>query len=231
MQISDAMRDQIASNMELKTTEELQTILEQNDREEWTDAAFEVVKEILLKRTGEVPQTPIQQEDPLEGEWKSMDWEQVYDESEKELKGQSNYGLGLLSIYMLTMFFVAYKIQFPEVRNVVLAIGLLIGCLGLGLWYFVQKRTPNRLVLKARVYLKTERGYRRSDLYWVEVVILNALTLTSDGEVFDAEKWKGHQKVALPGKLYHRIEEQDTLDLLCQPNGLVLGELDEYVRR
>ena len=231
MKNSDTIRDQIASNMELKTTEELQTILEQNDREEWTDAAFEVVKEILLKRTGEIPHPPIQQEDPLEREWKSMDWEQIYEESQKQIRGRSNYGIGLLSFYMLSMFFMAYKIQEPEVRNVILVIGTLIGCLGFGLWYFAQKRTPNRLVFKARIYLKTERSYQRNDQYWTEIVILKALTLTSDGEVFDAEKWKGHQKVALPGKLYHKIEEQDTLDLLCLPNGLVLGELDEYVGR
>jgi hypothetical protein len=230
MQISDVIRDQIASNMELKTTEELQTILKQNDREEWTDVAFEVVKEILLKRTGEIPQNPVQQEDPLEGEWKSMDWKQVYAASQKEMKSRSNYGLVLLSFSMLTMFFMAYKIQAPEARNVVLAIGLLIGFLGLGLWYFARKRTPNRLVLKARVYLKTERGYQRNDQYWVEIVILKALTLTSEGEVFDAEKWKGHKKVVMPGTIYHRIRERDTLELLCLSNGSVLGKLREYAR-
>ncbi len=231
MKISDAIRDQIASNMELKTTEELQTILEQNDREEWTDVAFEVVREILLKRTGETPQIPIQQEDPLEGEWKSINWKRVHAVSQKEMKRRSNYGSGPILFYMFSIFFIGYRIQSPQARNLFLIIGFLVGCLGFGLWYFAQKRTPNRLVLKARVYLKTERSYQRNDQYWTEIVVLKALTLTSNGEVFDVEKWKGHQKVALPGKLYHKIEEQDTLDLLCLPNGLVLSELDEYVGR
>ena len=45
----DDLRDQITNSMQLKTTEELKSILEENDSEEWSDTAFEVVKEILAK--------------------------------------------------------------------------------------------------------------------------------------------------------------------------------------
>jgi hypothetical protein len=41
--------------MQLKTTEELTEIWEQNDHEEWSDTAFDVVKKILKQRTGKMP--------------------------------------------------------------------------------------------------------------------------------------------------------------------------------
>ncbi len=47
--------DQIYNSMQLKTTDELKLILEYDDREEWSDTAFDVVKQILLERTGELP--------------------------------------------------------------------------------------------------------------------------------------------------------------------------------
>jgi hypothetical protein len=53
----ESLRDVIYANMELKTTEELQEIWEKNDRDEWSVTAFEIIKEILFQRTGELPQT------------------------------------------------------------------------------------------------------------------------------------------------------------------------------
>ena len=53
----ESLRDQIYANMELKTTEELQEIWEKNDRGEWSGTAFEIIKEVLFQRTGELPQT------------------------------------------------------------------------------------------------------------------------------------------------------------------------------
>lgn len=40
----------IKKNMELKSTEKLLKIWEENDREEWSDKTFEVVKQLLLER-------------------------------------------------------------------------------------------------------------------------------------------------------------------------------------
>jgi hypothetical protein len=52
------LRDEIYANMQLKTTDELMKIWEENDREEWTPLAFDVVKEILFQRTGTLPEIP-----------------------------------------------------------------------------------------------------------------------------------------------------------------------------
>ncbi len=47
--------EQIRIRMEQKTTEELLDIWKKNDRGEWTDAAFEVIREILAARIGSLP--------------------------------------------------------------------------------------------------------------------------------------------------------------------------------
>jgi tetratricopeptide (TPR) repeat protein len=70
------LRDQITSSMQLKTDEELTQILEENDHEEWTGTAFEVARQILIQRTGRLPEPP----SPLEGkpaEWDAVDWQSV----------------------------------------------------------------------------------------------------------------------------------------------------------
>ena len=51
----DMLRKQIYGNMNLKETAELLTIWRKGDREEWTETAFDVIKEILLNRLGEIP--------------------------------------------------------------------------------------------------------------------------------------------------------------------------------
>jgi hypothetical protein len=51
----NALRKQIADRMKLKETDELLEVWRKSDREEWTDIALEVVKEILIDRLGEIP--------------------------------------------------------------------------------------------------------------------------------------------------------------------------------
>ncbi len=49
------LKDQIRSKMQEKDTQELITIWKKNDQTEWHEEAFDVIREILLKRTGELP--------------------------------------------------------------------------------------------------------------------------------------------------------------------------------
>jgi tetratricopeptide (TPR) repeat protein len=49
------MKAQIQESLRLKETEDLLEIWRQADHEEWTDLAFDVVKEILLERLGTIP--------------------------------------------------------------------------------------------------------------------------------------------------------------------------------
>jgi len=52
------LRDEIYANMQLKTTDELLKIWEENDRKEWTPLAHDVIKEILEQRTGKTLNPP-----------------------------------------------------------------------------------------------------------------------------------------------------------------------------
>jgi tetratricopeptide (TPR) repeat protein len=57
------MKSQIQDNLRLKDTDELLEIWRSADHEEWTDLAFEVVREILTERLGEIPAPPAAEED------------------------------------------------------------------------------------------------------------------------------------------------------------------------
>lgn len=53
--MSNELREQIYNELNLRETEELLEIWYTNDHEEWSDIAFEVIQEILIKRLGEIP--------------------------------------------------------------------------------------------------------------------------------------------------------------------------------
>ena len=53
--MSNNLKEQIYQNMNLKETEELLEIWQGNDRVEWSDTAFDAVKDILMERLGEIP--------------------------------------------------------------------------------------------------------------------------------------------------------------------------------
>lgn len=53
--MSDTLRAQIYNNLIIKSTEELLEIWQSGDTSVWTEDAFEIVKEILVKRLGYVP--------------------------------------------------------------------------------------------------------------------------------------------------------------------------------
>jgi hypothetical protein len=54
--MNTSLRSQIYSRMNLKDTDELIQIWQLNDRREWSDEAFEIVKEILVERGAPVPE-------------------------------------------------------------------------------------------------------------------------------------------------------------------------------
>ncbi|MBK9210916.1 MAG: hypothetical protein IPL71_22595 [Anaerolineales bacterium] len=54
--MSEELREQIRNNLNLKDIYELLEIWKTNDRVEWSDTAFEVLREILRERIREIPQ-------------------------------------------------------------------------------------------------------------------------------------------------------------------------------
>jgi hypothetical protein len=79
--MSDELREQIYNNMNLKETEELLEIWQTNDRVEWSDSTFDVIKELLIKRGVEIPE----QDDPINEYGEELD-EENYSFSDIELK-------------------------------------------------------------------------------------------------------------------------------------------------
>ncbi len=62
--MSDDLRDQIYNNMNMRDTDELLDIWQTNNRYEWTDTAFDVIRQILQQRIGQLPE----QDEPVYGE-------------------------------------------------------------------------------------------------------------------------------------------------------------------
>lgn len=54
--MSNNLRQQIHDRMNLKETDELLEIWQANDRFEWSDEAFDVIKEILQERVADIPE-------------------------------------------------------------------------------------------------------------------------------------------------------------------------------
>jgi hypothetical protein len=54
--MNSSLRSQIYSRMNLKETDELISIWQANNRTEWSEEAFEIIKEILIERGEQVPE-------------------------------------------------------------------------------------------------------------------------------------------------------------------------------
>jgi hypothetical protein len=89
--MSDELRQQIHNELNLRETEDLLEIWRTDDHEGWSDTAFEVIKEILSERLGEVPPQELpndEQEDDESFEDASLnEWEAklLDDENQPEL--------------------------------------------------------------------------------------------------------------------------------------------------
>lgn len=79
--MSNSLRQQIYSRMNLKESEELLEIWISNNRDEWSDDAFEVIKEILLERDEKLPE----QDAPIYEKVEQTPKVEDYDFSEEEL--------------------------------------------------------------------------------------------------------------------------------------------------
>ncbi len=84
--MSFELRKQIYANLDSKDTEELLDIWETNDRVEWSDLAFEVLKDILAERVNTLPQQkePILERDEEETSDDLEDWETKILDSENQ---------------------------------------------------------------------------------------------------------------------------------------------------
>ena len=88
--MSNDLRQQMHNELSLRETEDLLEIWHTNDHEEWSDTAFEVIREILSERLGEVPPQALLRDEQLEENVKDHrldDWaaKLLDDENQPEL--------------------------------------------------------------------------------------------------------------------------------------------------
>jgi hypothetical protein len=74
------MREQIYHSLKLKDTEELIEIWQTQDTDEWTELAFEVVKDLLQARLGELPPQADESQDEPDNEDENRDDEETLSE-------------------------------------------------------------------------------------------------------------------------------------------------------
>ena len=232
MKNMDSLRNQIYSNMQLKTTEELRSIVTQNDHEEWSDAAFEVVRQILFQRTGELPVTPVVSA-RMPTDWERINWQTVYDNSTRIIKKSKSFLIIVACVYLL--FSLGLGIfSFLIVKATGFTFFLFCILFGLGssgflYWSYVRMQNSPRIVAKVRVYLKHSDSINRGTAYRVEFAIKSAFFLSETGELLANNEWKGHRTLAVTRNFYDSIEEQEILDLVFLSTNQVIGLLEDFI--
>jgi hypothetical protein len=80
--MNENLNKQIREHLNLKTTDELLDLWQANDRVEWSDAAFEVMQEILTERGEEIPE----QDEPIHEHVEEVDTVKEFGFTEGEMK-------------------------------------------------------------------------------------------------------------------------------------------------
>ena len=235
MNISNDLRNQIYNNMQLKSTDELLRIWKQNDHEEWSDVAFEAVKQILLQRTGTLPEAQVKT-NSLE---KPADWERINWKSISDMCDKKNSPMGLviseILIVLLSIPF-AFSIYFSSATKGEKSFSFLIlflvtvGIFGAIIRLYFKMKHAERIVARARVFLKDSRsrGKGEARVYDVGFAINSAFTISKNGELIPNEKWRGHHTFTVINRLYQRIDEQQTVNLVFLSSNQILGLLEDF---
>jgi len=234
MDNSDSLRNQIYNNMQLKTTEELEFILEQDDHEEWTDTAFEVVKKILIQRTGRLPDLPATTMYSLgkPTDWETVNWQAISDKCDKMLIGAGLKTRILVFVFLLLplglIIFFSTASGSNKLVTFSFAFLLWVVLLGINVWLYLRTQNAKRIVAKARVYLKDARGRNRGTVYDVGFAIKSAFTLRKDGGLVMNKSWNGHHTLSVPVQHYNRLNEQEIVNLIFLSNNWFLGLLEDF---
>lgn len=104
--MSDDLRKQIYNSLSQKETDELVEIWQTNDRVQWTEMAFDVIREILQERLGELsPQDEPVYETNRPNEITTMTLAQVYFSFNGRIGRQTYWLKGVLPILVLSIIF------------------------------------------------------------------------------------------------------------------------------
>ena len=236
MDTSDDLCNQIYNNMQLKTTEELLFILEQDDHEEWTSTALEVAKKIVIQRTGRLPDVPSTSAMYSSGQpvdWETVNWQAVSDKCNIPLRKWSLlptppviFAFFLAGLAFSTLFSPANGVfKLVSFTIVLLLVG---GVFGVSIGSHLKAQKAQRIVAKARVYLKDMSERNNDTVYEVGFAIKSAFILSEDGQLLMDKKWNGHQTLSVPTRVYHRLKEQDIVNVIFLSNYRLLGLLEDF---
>lgn len=235
MNNTDSLRDQIYSNMQLKSTNELMRILKQNDHKEWSDAAFEVVKQILLQRTGSLPDVQDKTNYLVKpADWEKVNWKSISDTCDKKIS-PVGFVVSEILIIVLSLPF-GFGIFFSSATEGEKILGFLVlflvtaGIFGAIIRSYFKMKYAERIVAKARVFLKDSMSHGRGEarFYNIGFAINSAFTISKSGELIPNENWQGHHTFSVMNRLYQRINEQQTVNLVFLSNNQILGLLEDF---
>ena len=234
MDNSDDLRDQIYNNMQLKTTEELLFILEQDDHEEWTDTAFEVIKKILIQRTGRLPEVPAPATNIVGApiDWETINWQAISKRCDKVL-GRTGLTTRIV-VFVIFTAIIGWVSFSPSVGGTdgiftfAIVFFLYAAMFGANTWSYLKARSTNRIVAQARVYLKDTRSRNRGSIYDIGFAIKSAFVLSKDGKLILDKSWNGHHTFSVPNQVNDRIEEQEIVNLIFLSSSQFLGLLEDF---
>lgn len=118
--MNEELRGQIYNNFNLKETDELLEIWKANNHFEWSDTAFEVLRELLIERTGEIPL----QDEPVFT--RSEDFEDQLKEWEEKLLDNENQPELYDTLEVLKL-----KDNIDMVANATIVVNIILGLLNL----------------------------------------------------------------------------------------------------
>ncbi len=241
----DGARSDIYANMQLKTTEELQAIWEDNDRLEWTDDAFDIVRKILIQRTGQVPlqdNGPIffkpdfftpsdSQEDSNGVDWQGVDWTKVYADihSRVDRSGTRKISVAIFGLVLtLACWLVFLPFDIPQSYFLPMLVGGISGTLLI--WGIMESRV--RLIVLAALIASKYTGGRFDEVFNLSLHVRagDAFYVDQTGKLQPAAGWEGIRIVQVPQDLYDSCEEKDLLRLVCRSDGKALGNLEQMVK-
>ena len=227
MDSTDELRSLIYNNMQLKTTEDLLLILEHDDREEWSDLAFEVVKQILVQRTGKHPVTPadIRAATGKPVNLNIMNWKDISTQSDEAQIIWKIFYILFASISLLAILTGIFILPSSKIGRIGSVLFVLLGFFFFvnSVFSYVRIQTAERIISRSRVVVKPPKPRRRRFVYEVVFSNRSPCTLSKNGELIANNKWNGHNTLSVPYQIFDRINENDVVDLMFLSSGHVLG--------
>jgi len=110
--MSGDLRGQLLNNLNLKETDELVEIWRKNDHNEWSDLAFDVIREILVNRLGELPLQAESSVENIKQNYNVKTWWQLVREKFNQYP--------ILFVPAVLLLFIIFPITgnaFPYIRN------------------------------------------------------------------------------------------------------------------